>query len=166
MVTDREERRARRLLACKRVVVLIVAMLFAAFGGLVFMSFGPDAIRSFSRRHESLPTAMIESDGTVYCRMPMRDFRFPLPRGALLESVFVAHGGADFIDGSVFIHAGEGTSLDMRTYAELLERSGFHIEREPGRCDTDVASFTAQSNDELARVEVSVDKDNKGNIQF
>ena len=82
-------------------------------------------IRSFSRMHENLPAVSIENGDTVYCRMRYCDFRFPLPDKAHIVKIDPVTGGADTINGAIYLVGPDRGPVKMRAYAELLQRKHF-----------------------------------------
>jgi len=83
--------------------------------------------RSFSRAHENLPIVSVEAGDTVYCRMRYCDFRFPLPKGADIVQTNIDSGGFDTINGTIYVAGTNGGSINMRAYAELLQKRHFSL---------------------------------------
>jgi hypothetical protein len=82
-------------------------------------------IRGVARQNEKLPTVSVENGNTVYCRMCLCDFRFPLPDGAHVVRTKIDDGGGDTIDGSIYVVGPTGGPVNMRAYAEQLEKKDF-----------------------------------------
>jgi hypothetical protein len=82
-------------------------------------------IRALQRTNEKLPTVNIQNGDTVYCRMRMCDFSFPLPDGARVVRTNIDDGGGDTINGEVYVAGPMGGPVNMRAYAEQLEKKDF-----------------------------------------
>jgi hypothetical protein len=95
-----------------------------AFAGLFVYATMPP-FHSFSRVHEKLPAISVENGDTLYCRMRYCDFRFPLPDGAKIVKTNTLTGGADMIDGAIYLVGPNGGPVKMREYAELLQKKHF-----------------------------------------
>jgi hypothetical protein len=111
----------------KRVVVGIAGLAclaVLAFVGLIVYVMMPP-FRSYSRMHEKLPSVSIENGDTVYCRMRYCDFRFPLPDKAHIVNIDPVTGGADTINGAIYLIGPDGGPVKMRAYAELLQKKHF-----------------------------------------
>ena len=111
----------------KRVAIVITglaALAVIAFIGLIVYVMMPP-LRSFSRMHEKLPTMTVENNDTLYCRMQYCDFRFPLPAGARIVRTDPLTGGADTINGAVYLAGPDGGPVNMRAYADLLQKKQF-----------------------------------------
>lgn len=147
-------------LAWRGLAVTILAATIAQFAFFVFV-YTPPLLRSFARGNESLPATVIESGHTVYCRMRVCDFRFPLPPDCVVEHVGTVQGGFDTIDGSVRISATDRASLDMRAYAELLQRHGFRAEA-PGT----TWLFASSTNPLGGSIEASLDTPTTATIRY
>ena len=80
-------------------------------------------IRSFTRMHENLPAVSIENGDTIYCRMRYCDFRFPLPAKARIVRSDPVTGGADTINGAIYVVGPDGRPISVRSYAEFLEKN-------------------------------------------
>lgn len=102
----------------------LVSLAAIAFVGLIIHMMMPP-IHSFSRMHENLPAVTIENGHTVYCRMRYCDFRFPLPDKARVVKIDPVTGGADTINGAIYLVGSDGEPIKLRTYAELLQREHF-----------------------------------------
>jgi len=104
-------------LACLAIIAFVALF--------VYMLMPP--LRSFSRMHENLPTVSVEIGNTVYCRMRYCDFRFPLPKGAHIVQTNIDSGGFDTINGTIYVAGTNGGSVNMRDYAELLQKRHFSL---------------------------------------
>jgi len=113
----------------KRVLIGVVGLAclaVIAFVALVVYVMTPP-FRSFSRAHENLPIVSVEAGDTVYCRMRYCDFRFPLPKGADIVQTNIDSGGFDTINGTIYVAGTNGGSINMRAYAELLQKMHFSL---------------------------------------
>jgi len=81
-------------------------------------------IREIERRNEKLPIVSVEGD-IVYCRMSACDFRFPLPNNVRIVRTNIDEGGLDTINGAIFVVGPDGGPVNMRAYAEQLQREHF-----------------------------------------
>lgn len=108
---------------------IIIAVAIGAFGAFIFFITGIflPPFRSFSRVNEKLPAVILENANTVYCRMSFCDFRFPLPEKAHLVRFEITHGGADTIDGLVYVASKNGGPVNLRSYAEYLQGKHFVV---------------------------------------
>ena len=97
-----------------------------AFVGMVVYDMMPP-FRSFARAGEKLPSISVENGDTLYCRMRYCDFRFPLPDKTHIVRTNPITGGADTINGDIYVIDPDGGPVDMRAYAELLQRKGFDV---------------------------------------
>ncbi len=86
---------------------------------------------SLLRKNEKLPAVLIEKGNIVYCRMYMCDFRFPLPADARIVLTNIEDGGFDTINGSIYVVGPDGGPVNMRAYADLLQKKQF----EAAPCD-------------------------------
>ena len=84
-------------------------------------------IRSFTRMHENLPAVSIENGDTIYCRMRYCDFRFPLPAKASIVRSDPVTGGADTINGAIYVVGPDGRPISVRSYAEFLEKNHWNV---------------------------------------
>jgi hypothetical protein len=129
-------------LIAKRVLIGI-ARLFClaaiAFVGLIAYVMTPP-IRSFSRMHEKLPSVSVESGDTVYCRMRYCDFRLPLPDRAHIVRIDPVTGRDDTVNGAVWPVGPDGGPIEMRAYAELLQRKHFQVSPADGSGCPDVTN--------------------------
>lgn len=116
--------------------IRIVAIFMAAFVvcphlvfDLVFCdSYGLKGdVRQLERSHEKLPTVSINGD-TAYCRMYACDFSFPLPSNARIVQTNIDEGGFDTINGTIYFVSSDGSPVNMRAYAELLQKKNFDTE--------------------------------------
>lgn len=112
---------AKRVLIGIAGLICLAAIAFVIL--VVYVLMPP--IRSFSRMHEKLPAVSIENGDTVYCRMRYCDFRFPLPDKAHIVRIGSVTGGADTINGAIYLVGPDGGPIKMRAYAELLQRKHF-----------------------------------------
>jgi len=88
----------------------------------------PALIRSASRADErALPTATVENGQTIYCRMRLCDFRFPIPSDTRVDHFDHVKGGMDTIDGEVLVTSNQNSSIDMQRYAAQLKQQGFNV---------------------------------------
>lgn len=111
----------KRILISLAIAVFWVPVAYAAL--VVYVLMPP--LRSFPRMHEKLPSVSVEPGNIFYCRMLYCDFRFPLPRAGRIIRVDPVIGGADGIDGEVYLVGPKGGPVDMRAYAELLQTKQF-----------------------------------------
>jgi hypothetical protein len=106
-------------LACFAVIA------FVALIGYVML--GMPTLTSLSRTGEKLPAIFVEDGNTVYCRMRYCDFRFPLPNGGQIVWTNIESGGFDTIKGTVYVIETNRTPINLRVYAELLEKKHFDL---------------------------------------
>ncbi len=102
----------------------LVCLAAAALAGFVFYGFYKMK-PPFNRVDEKLPTITVENGDTIYCRMRYCDFRFPLPDAAKIVRTGPVTGGADTIDGAIYLVGSNGGPVKMRAYAELLQKKHF-----------------------------------------
>ena len=102
----------------------IVSLTFVAYVAVIICMLFPP-LRSFSRRHEKLPSVSVENGHTVCCRMRYCDFRFPLPENVNVVRIDRVTGGLDTIEGTIHAVDANGGLVKMRNYAELLQRHHF-----------------------------------------
>jgi len=110
----------------KRIFIGIAGLACFATAALVVYVMMPP-LRSFSRAHEKLPAISVENGDTVYCRMRYCDFRFPLPNGARIVQTNIESGGFDTINGTINVVGASGGLINMRDYAELLQKKHFSL---------------------------------------
>ena len=79
----------------------------------------------FARRHENLPAISVEGGNTVYGRMTYCDFRFPLPADGHVVRAGAITGDGGTIDGTIYVQGFQGRNVDMRAYADFLQRKHF-----------------------------------------
>jgi len=108
------------------ITALIVVLCYVGETFLHLFVLGP--LRGAFRSHENLPTIIIESGRTVYCRMRYCDYRFPLPDGAHLVATDPVSGGFDTIQGAIYVADSAGQPLDFQAYAKLLQRHHFNVQ--------------------------------------
>ena len=75
----------------------------------------------------NLPSAEVESGGTLCCRMVYCDFRFPLPAGTRVARIAPITGGRDTIQGAICVTNADGGNVDMSAYGRRLRRAGFSV---------------------------------------
>lgn len=120
-----------------QVVLATFAVLILLF--LIWPTFGIDLIagmtsgdfywfkgdvRQIERRGEKLPAVSVEGD-MVYCRMYACDFHFPLPDNVRVVRTNIDEGGFDTINGAIYVVGPDGGPVDMRTYAERLQKKRY-----------------------------------------
>jgi hypothetical protein len=116
-------------LAFKRVLLGIVGLAglaVFAFVALFLYAMMPP-LRSFTRAHEKLPAISVENGDTAYCRMRYCDFRFPLPSDVRVVRTNIEGGGFDTIYGTIYVVGTNGRPVNMRAYAELLQKKHFDL---------------------------------------
>lgn len=116
-------------LTIKRVLIGVVGLaclaIIAWVALFVYMLMPP--LRSFSRMHENLPTVSVEAGDTVYCRMRYCDFRFPLPSDVHILRTNLDGGGFDTINGAIYVVGPDGGPVNMRSYAEFLQKKHWNV---------------------------------------
>lgn len=113
----------------KRALLGVAAMacLFVlAFVALIVFVMMPP-LKSFSRIHEKLPALFVENGNTVYCRMKACDFRFPLPDDVSIIGTNITDGGFDTIHGAIYIVGTNGGPVNLREYADFLQKKYWHV---------------------------------------
>ena len=113
----------------KRIFIGIVGLacltIIAYVGLVVYMLMPP--LRSFSRAHEKLPAISVENGDTIYCRMRYCDFRFPLPSNMHIVRTNLDGGGFDTINGAIYVVGPNGGPVNMRGYAEFLQKKHWNV---------------------------------------
>jgi len=113
----------------KRILIGIaglVCLATIAFVALIVFAMMPP-FRSFSRVHEKLPAVYVETGATVYCRMKYCDFRFPLPNNVHIVWTNLAGGGFDTINGAIYVVGTNGGPINLRAYAEFLQKKHWDV---------------------------------------
>jgi hypothetical protein len=113
----------------KRILIGVVGLaclaVFAFVALIVFVMMPP--LRSFSLTHEKLPAVYVETGGTVYCRMRYCDFRFPLPSNVHIVWTNLDGGGFDTINGAIYVVGTNGGPVNLRDYAEFLQKKHWNV---------------------------------------
>jgi len=113
----------KRIFIGVAVLACLAPIAFVAL--IVFMTMPP--LRSFSRAHEKLPAVAVETAGTVYCRMGYCDFRFPLPGNVRIVRTNLDGGGFDTINGAIYVVGPDGGPVNVRSYAEFLQKNHWNV---------------------------------------
>jgi hypothetical protein len=120
-----------------KLTILILAVALLAGGvayfalrpvAVPFLDLGVSQVKGFERKSEKLPTMSVEGGKTVYCRMRVCDFRFPLPKGAQIQRADPVSGGFDTIKGAIYVTGPGGGRVDLSAYAELLRKAHFNVQ--------------------------------------
>jgi hypothetical protein len=112
----------------RRIVIRIVVFFcFVVMAMIGYVMLGMPTLLSLSRTGEKLPAIFVEVGNTAYCRMRYCDFQFPLPNGAQIVRTNIESGSFDTIKGTVYAIETNGTPINLRAFAELLEKKHFNL---------------------------------------
>jgi hypothetical protein len=122
----------------KRVLLSMAALAglgVVAFVGMVVYDMMPP-FRSFARAGEKLPSISVENGDTLYCRMRYCDFRFPLPDKTHIVRTNPITGGADTINGDIYVIDPDGRVAPEEGFrCGAMRRLGlFRSNKQPGGC--------------------------------
>jgi hypothetical protein len=122
---------------------------------LPFIDLSRSLVYRHTRKKEKLPAIAIQYGKTVYCRMQLCDFWFPLPRQAQVVRSEVVRGGDDAVTGVIYVTNEDGRPVDLAAYQQLLMRHGF--QNFPMGCPySDVVDAVEQSGNTTNRADCHV----------